>query len=75
MISSCRLTEAEKMCIICVEFEKGKLSLDEAVRNYGEMKETLSEEHQKEVEGLIFNNFPLYHGLDDEYWEETGFGD
>ena len=63
------------MCIICVEFEKGKLSLDEAVRNYGEMKETLSEEHQKEVEGLIFNNFPLYHGLDDEYWEETGFGD
>tara|TARA_R100000152_G_C6682306_1_gene115888 strand:+ start:72 stop:263 length:192 start_codon:yes stop_codon:yes gene_type:complete len=63
------------MCIICVEFEKGKLSLDEAVRNYGEMKETLPEEHQKEVEALIFNNFPFYHGWDDEYWEETGFGD
>ena len=75
MTSSCQLTEAEKMCIICVEFEKGKLSLDEAVRNYGEMKETLPEEHQKEVEGLIFNSFPLYRGWDDEYWEETGFGD
>ena len=34
------------MCIICIEFEKGKLKLGEAIRNYGEMKETLTEEHQ-----------------------------
>ena len=27
------------MCIICVEFEQGKLKLGEAVRNYGEMKD------------------------------------
>ena len=64
------------MCIICIEFEKGKLTVGEAVRNYGEMKETLSPEHQKEVEETLFNNFPFYPGVaDDEYWEETGFGD
>ena len=45
------------MCIICIEFEQGKLKLGEAVRNYGEMKESLSTEHQKEVEEKLFNNF------------------
>ena len=63
------------MCIICTEYNAGKLSVGEAVRNYGEMKETLSEEHQREMEKNIFNNFGFYHGWDDEYWEETGFGD
>tara|TARA_R110000824_G_scaffold52976_2_gene146966 strand:+ start:1131 stop:1343 length:213 start_codon:yes stop_codon:yes gene_type:complete len=70
------------MCIICVEFEKGKLKLGEAVRNYGEIKESLSSEHQKELEEKLFNNFPFYpsqyddYDFDlDEYWELTGFGD
>jgi len=68
------------MCIICDQFKDGKLSLVEAVRNYGEMKETLSPEHQKEMEEALFNNFPFYYPLnefmaDDEYWEEMGFGD
>jgi hypothetical protein len=58
-----------------VEFEKGKLKLGEAVRNYGEMKESLSKEHQKEIENKLFNDFPLYNGWDDDYWEEIGFGD
>jgi hypothetical protein len=68
------------MCIICDQFKDGKLSLIEAVRNYGEMKETISEEHQQEIEETLFNNFPFYYPLnelmtDDEYWEEIGFGD
>jgi len=69
------------MCIIFVEFEQGKLKLGEAVRNYGEMKESISLEHQKEVEEKLFNNFPFYPGqydnydFDDEWWELTGFGD
>ena len=65
------------MCIICIEFEQGKLTVGEAVRNYGEMKATLSPEHQKEVEGKLFNNFPYYSGYfsEDDYWEQTGFGD
>tara|TARA_R110000824_G_scaffold41357_5_gene123097 strand:+ start:706 stop:948 length:243 start_codon:yes stop_codon:yes gene_type:complete len=58
------------MCIICVEFAKGKLKLREAVRNYGEIKETISPEHQKEVEKKLFNNFPFYPSQFDDY----GFG-
>jgi len=69
------------MCIICVEFKKGNLKLGDAVRNYGELKESLPIEHQKEVEEKLFNNFPFYpsqHGeysFSDEFWEFTGFGD
>tara|TARA_Y100000310_G_C20414925_1_gene683841 strand:+ start:603 stop:839 length:237 start_codon:yes stop_codon:yes gene_type:complete len=78
------------MCIICIEYQKGKLKLGEAVRNYGELKESLPKEHQKEVEEKLFNNFSFYPnpyddydfgrdidniGFDDEYWEEMGFGD
>jgi len=71
------------MCIICVEFQKGSLKLGEAVRNYGEIKDSLSPEHRKEVEETIFNNFPFYPSAsdyldpdeDDEYYEKTGFGD
>ena len=68
------------MCIICDQFKTGKLTLIEAVRNYGEMKEKLSEEHQKEMEETLFNNFPFYYPLntwigDEAYWEEMGFGD
>ena len=65
------------MCIICIEFEKGKLKLGEAVRNYGEMKKGMPIKHQKEVEEKLFNNFPFYPSQydDEEYWELTGFGD
>jgi len=78
------------MCIICSQFNEGKLTVGEAVRNYGEMKAFLSEEHQKEMEENLFNNFSSYPnpfdnydfgrsvddvGFDDEYWEEMGFGD
>ena len=52
----------DDMCIICIEFEQGKLTVGEAVRNYGEMKTTLPPEHQKEVEEKLFNNFPYYSG-------------
>jgi hypothetical protein len=47
------------MCIICDQFKDGKLTLGEAVRNYGELKEILSEEHQKEIEEKIFNKIPF----------------
>lgn len=47
------------MCIICDQFRKGKLTLGEAVRNYGELKEILSEEHQQEIEEKIFNKIPF----------------
>ena len=55
------------MCIICIEFEQGKLKLGEAVRNYGEIKESLPAEHRKEVEEKLFNNFPFYPGAYTNY--------
>ena len=69
------------MCIICVEYEQGRLTICEAIRNYGELKDTLSKEHQREMENSLFNKFPYYPDLSDylnegdEYWEISGFGD
>lgn len=38
------------MCIICVDFERGALRLNEARRALREMSETLPPEHVREVE-------------------------
>ena len=43
-----------KMCIICVEMEKNKLSPWEAKENLIEMREKLGPEHAEEVEEKIF---------------------
>jgi len=37
------------MCILCIEFEKGKLTFQETLRNFGEMLSTLEEEHAIEI--------------------------
>ena len=41
------------MCIICVEFESDRLTVEEAKRNLREMESSLDEEHVKEIEELI----------------------
>jgi len=41
------------MCIICVDFNKGSLTIDEAFRNLREMKEVLPDEHYDDVVALI----------------------
>lgn len=41
------------MCLICVTLNNGSLTLNEARRNLGEMRSTISEEHITEVEALI----------------------
>lgn len=38
------------MCLICVDFEKGKLTTKEARRALGEMVEKIGPEHAAEVE-------------------------
>ena len=37
------------MCLICVEFEKGKLSADEAWKNLNELGDTIDPQHAIEV--------------------------
>ena len=76
------------MCLVCIEYSKGKLKLNEAIRNIGEMKESVGNEHYDEVmtllpqEALQEQQTSYYLGrdvedymFDDEYWEELGFGD
>jgi len=41
------------MCIICIEWQKGKLSLSEAFNNLIESEEILSEEHYDEVNDML----------------------
>ena len=80
------------MCLICVQYQSGKLKAEEALRNIGEMKsyidkghfeetvEFLNEEKEKEEWAKISKemNAPYQEsGLeeDEEYYEQTGFGD
>lgn len=41
------------MCLICVEFQKQRMSPKEARRALGEMRVKIGAEHTKEVERLI----------------------
>jgi hypothetical protein len=38
------------MCIICIDFARGALKVDEARRALGEMRNTLDPKHVREVE-------------------------
>ena len=40
------------MCIICLEIEKNRLTIQEARRNFGEMSVSLGE-HAEEVEEML----------------------
>jgi hypothetical protein len=41
------------MCIICVDFDRGALKLEEARRALGEMRTNLEPEHVAEVEAKL----------------------
>ena len=43
-----------KMCIICVDLEKEKLTLSEARRNFGEMEFSLDPEHREELREKLY---------------------
>jgi len=41
------------MCLICIEYEKGKLLPEEGLRNLEEMKPQLEEKHYFEVSNML----------------------
>lgn len=41
------------MCLICLDFQRQKLTLDEARRAFGEMSSTLDPQHRAEVEEML----------------------
>jgi len=42
------------MCLICIEFEKEKLTINEAKRNLTEMRDKLDVYHHREVKQMLF---------------------
>tara|TARA_Y100001973_G_C5182834_1_gene325946 strand:- start:1192 stop:1383 length:192 start_codon:yes stop_codon:yes gene_type:complete len=63
------------MCIICVEVQKGKLKLDEAWRNLGEMRSSLEENHVEEIEDMLWNMWIDQQKEDDDWYTSHGHGD
>lgn len=61
------------MCIICIEYEKQKLTINEAIRNLNEIKPQIEEQHYWETLNMLNND--LEESQLEEWWEEFGFGD
>tara|TARA_A100001515_G_C4565162_1_gene207885 strand:- start:484 stop:669 length:186 start_codon:yes stop_codon:yes gene_type:complete len=61
------------MCLVCIEYSKGKLLPEEGLRNLKEMKPSMEEDHYWEVHAKLTED--LDEQELDEWWEETGFGD
>ena len=57
------------MCIICVEFEMSKLTIEEARRNLAEMSSVLDAEHVEEIERVL-DEKEIEQMDDDEFREE-----
>ncbi len=62
------------MCLICVEFEKERLSISEARRNLGEMAFGLGD-HAVEVEEMIYRKEieSLAQSYLDDEWDDSLF--
>ena len=56
------------MCIICIEYQKNKLSLLEARRNFTEMALDIDEEHRQEVEDMLDRDEEKER-METEYWD------
>lgn len=57
------------MCIICVEFEMSRLTIEEARRNLAEMASVLDPEHVEEIERVL-DEKEIEQMDDDEFREE-----
>ena len=66
------------MCLVCIEYSKQKLTPKEAIRNLREMKETVDDNHYKEVYDKIYEDLLVEEAeelWDSHYYELLGFGD
>jgi hypothetical protein len=61
------------MCIICIEYEKQKLTTKEAIKNLQEIRSDIEEEHYWETYNKL--NEDLDDLMSEEWWEKFGFGD
>ena len=57
------------MCLICIEFEMSKLTIEEARRNLSEMSPILDKEHIEEINKMLLAK-ELEQLNEDEFREE-----
>ena len=55
------------MCLICVDFKNGGLTVNEARNNMVEMMDELTDDHLEEIEEM------LLEAQEDAYWEDENF--
>ena len=55
------------MCIICVHYEKEKLTWEEGLRNLQEMRAVIGEEHAEEVEKMLLEDSPIVERFSNKY--------
>ncbi len=65
------------MCLVCIEYAKQKLTIEEGISNITEMKQEVGEEHFLEVynqlhDDLVDRNLEEYWS---HYYEQVGFSD
>ena len=61
------------MCLVCIEYEKGKLKPLEGIHNLEEMKIHIDNKHYSEIYNKLYEDH-----LEEEleiYYEMMGFGD
>jgi hypothetical protein len=74
------------MCLICVQYESGRLKAKEALRNIEEIKGYIDEDHYDETTTFLTEEAAKEEWtqvelslagdeFDDEFYEKTGFGD
>jgi hypothetical protein len=61
------------MCLICIEYPKGKLTPLEGLRNLEEMRPQLEEEHYLKTYNKLYDDH-LERELE-RYWESIGLKD
>ena len=54
------------MCLICIEFEKNKLKVNEAWRNLQEMKSGMTDEHYDEVVAMLLETLEDEQEIEDK---------
>jgi hypothetical protein len=54
------------MCLICIEFQKESLKINEAWRNLQEMKPGMTDEHYDEVVAMLLEAVESEQGIEDE---------
>ena len=61
------------MCIICIDMQRGALTIPEARRNFAEMEASLDPEHREEVREKLAPKTIYEYGDDLDLWWLVGY--